>query len=143
MPQGAAMKLSDKFASVKPSTTLAINAKALELKSQGINIISLAVGEPDFATPPHICQAAKDAIDAGFTRYTAVSGIMDLRKAAVAYYKKVYGVTIAPECVVISNGGKQPLYNIMQALLNPGDEVLIPAPYWVSYPDRCYDKRKW
>ncbi len=129
------MKLADKFSSVKPSATLAINAKALELKSQGVEIISLAVGEPDFNTPAHICQAAKDAIDAAFTRYTAVPGIMDLRKAVAKYYEKEYNASFAPEAVVISNGGKQPLYNIMQALLNPEDEVLIPAPYWVSYPD--------
>lgn len=129
------MKFSDKFAQVKPSATLAVNAKALELKAQGINIASLAVGEPDFPTPPHICQAAKDAIDAGFTRYTAVPGIMELRKAVGGYFKRQYGVDVAPESVVISNGGKQTLYNVMQALLNPGDEVIIPAPYWVSYPD--------
>ncbi len=129
------MKLADKFSSVKPSATLAINAKALELKNQGVEIISLAVGEPDFNTPQHICQAAKDAIDAGFTRYTAVPGIADLRKAVSTYYEKEYGASFAPETVVISNGGKQPLYNIMQALLNPEDEVLVPAPYWVSYPD--------
>ena len=132
---GAVMKFSDKFAKVQPSATLAVNAKALELKAQGINIASLAVGEPDFPTPAHICQAAKDAIDAGFTRYTAVPGIMELRKAAGGYFKRQYGVDVAPECVVISNGGKQTLYNVMQALLNPGDEVIIPAPYWVSYPD--------
>ncbi len=129
------MKLANKFSSVKPSATLAINAKALELKNQGVQIISLAVGEPDFTTPKHICEAAKAAIDAGFTRYTAVPGIMELRKSVAAYYEKEYGAAFAAENVVISNGGKQPLYNIMQALLNPEDEVLIPAPYWVSYPD--------
>ncbi len=129
------MKLADKLSAVKPSATLAINAKALELKNQGVEIISLAVGEPDFTTPKHICDAAKDAIDAGFTRYTAVPGIMELRRAAAAYYEKEYGASFAPANVVVSNGGKQPLYNIMQALLNPADEVLIPAPYWVSYPD--------
>ena len=129
------MKFSDKFAHVQPSATLAVNAKALELKAQGINIASLAVGEPDFPTPAHICQAAKDAIDDGFTRYTAVPGIMELRKAVGGYFQRQYGVEVGPECVVVSNGGKQTLYNIMQALLNPGDEVIIPAPYWVSYPD--------
>lgn len=129
------MKFSDKVAQVKPSATLAVNAKALELKAQGINIASLAVGEPDFPTPPHICQAAKDAIDTGFTRYTAVPGIMELRKAVGGYFKRQYHVDVPPESVVISNGGKQTLYNVMQALLNPGDEVIIPAPYWVSYPD--------
>ncbi len=129
------MQLSDKFSSVKPSATLAINAKALELKEKGIQITSLAVGEPDFTTPKHICDAAKAAIDAGFTRYTAVPGIMELRKAAAAYYTNTYGAQIEATSVVISNGGKQPLYNIMQAVLNPEDEVIIPAPYWVSYPD--------
>ncbi len=129
------MKLADKFSLVKPSATLAINAKTLELKAQGKEIISLAVGEPDFDTPKHICDAAKAAIDTGFTRYTAVPGIMELRKATANYYNNEYGSSILPENVVISNGGKQPLYNIMQAILNPGDEVLIPTPYWVSYPD--------
>ncbi len=136
------MKIADKFSSIKPSATLAINAKTLELKAQGIEIISLAVGEPDFTTPPHICEAAKAAIDAGFTRYTAVGGIMDLRKSVATYYNNINASVqnktdslVLPEHVVISNGGKQPLYNIMQAVLNPGDEVLVPAPYWVSYPD--------
>lgn len=129
------MKISDKFAHVKPSATLAVNAKALELKSQGVNIMSLAVGEPDFPTPAHICQAAKAAIDANFTRYTAVPGIMELRKAVGAYFEREYGVGVPAESVVISNGGKQTLFNIIMALLNPGDEVIIPAPYWVSYPD--------
>ena len=129
------MKLADKFSAVKPSATLAVNAKALELKNQGIKVISLAVGEPDFTTPAHICNAAKMAIDDGFTRYTAVPGIIELRKAVANYYASEYGTKFAAENVVISNGGKQPLYNIMQAILNPEDEVLIPAPYWVSYPD--------
>ncbi len=129
------MKLADKFSLVKPSATLAINAKTLELKAQGKEIISLAVGEPDFDTPKHICDAAKAAVDANFTRYTAVAGIMDLRKAVANYYNAEYDGSILAEHVVISNGGKQPLYNIMQALLNTGDEVLIPTPYWVSYPD--------
>ncbi len=136
------MKIANKFSSIKPSATLAINAKTLELKAQGIEIISLAVGEPDFTTPKHICDAAKEAIDAGFTRYTAVGGIMDLRKSVAQYYTTIaknfqtHGdKEVLAEHVVISNGGKQPLYNIMQAVLNPGDEVLVPAPYWVSYPD--------
>lgn len=129
------MKISEKFAHVKPSATLSVNAKALELKSQGVDIKSLAVGEPDFPTPAHICQAAKDAIDAGFTRYTAVPGIMELRKAVGAYFEREYNVPVPGESVIISNGGKQTLYNIMQAMLDPGDEVIIPAPYWVSYPD--------
>ncbi len=129
------MKLAKIFSSVKPSATLAINAKTLELKAQGIDVISLAVGEPDFTTPKHICDAAKAAIDAGFTRYTAVPGIMELRKAVANYYNTEHAVEIEAGNVVISNGGKQPLYNVLQALLDPTDAVLIPAPYWVSYPD--------
>lgn len=129
------MKFSHKLAHVKPSATLSINAKALELKAQGVNVLSLAVGEPDFPTPPHICQAAKAAIDAGFTRYTDVPGLTEARKAVCGYFSREYGVDVPVESVVMTNGGKHALYNIFQALLNPGDEVLIPAPYWLSYPD--------
>ena len=94
----------------------------------------LAVGEPDFPTPKHICEAAKAAIDANFCRYTAVPGIPELRAAVGGYFKKFYGEDIAPECTIVSAGGKHALYNFMQASINPGDEVLLPAPYWVSYP---------
>ena len=129
------MKFSHRFAKVQPSATLAFNAKALELKAQGVNVASLAIGEPDFPTPAHICAAAKEAIDQGFTRYTAVPGILELRKAVGGYFQRHYGVEVPPEAIVVSNGGKQTLYNVLMALLNDGDEVLIPAPYWVSYPD--------
>lgn len=129
------MKLAERMSRIKPSVTLAINAKALELKSQGVAVTSLAVGEPDFDTPAHICAAAKKAIDEGFTRYTAVPGIPEARKAAAGYFERVYGVSAPMESIIITNGGKQSLYNLFQALLNPGDEVIIPAPYWVSYPD--------
>lgn len=129
------MKLADRLSRVQPSATLAINAKSLELKAQGVNILSLAVGEPDFPTPQHICDAAKAAIDARFTRYTAVAGIMELRKAVGNYFARQYAVDVPAECVVVSNGGKQALFNILLALCSAGDEVLIPAPYWVSYPD--------
>ena len=129
------MQLATRMSKIKPSATLAINAKALELKAKGIAVTSLAVGEPDFPTPPHICEAAQKAMDEGFTKYTAVPGIPELRKAAAGYFERVYGVSAPMESVIITNGGKQSLYNLCQALLNPGDEVLIPAPYWVSYPD--------
>lgn len=129
------MNFSDKFARVKPSATISVNTRALELKAQGADIISLAIGDPDFITPPHIREAAKEAIDAGFTRYTAAAGIPELRKAAAGYFARQYGVEPKPANVVITNGGKQAIYNLLQALLNPGEEVLIPAPYWVSYPD--------
>lgn len=129
------MRIADRLSCIRPSATLAVNAKALELKSKGIKVASLAIGEPDFATPAHICAAAKAALDAGHTRYTAVAGIPELRKAVGTYFKRTYGVTVPMESVVISNGGKHTLYNIFQAVLNAGDEVLIPAPYWISYPD--------
>ncbi len=128
------MKLADRVSQLKPSATLAVSAKAQELKAQGKDILSVSVGEPDFATPDHICRAAKEAIDAGFTRYTPVPGIPELRNAAAAYFNRFYGVAAEAEHIIISNGGKHCLYNLCQVLLNPGDHVLIPAPYWVSYP---------
>lgn len=129
------MKISDRLSSIKPSATLAVNAKAMELKARGVEVVSLAVGEPDFATPEHIRKAAKEAIDEGFTRYTAVPGIMPLREAVADYFNRLYQADAEPMNIVITNGGKQALYNMMQALLNKGDEVLVPTPYWVSYPD--------
>lgn len=130
------MQLAKRMSVIKPSATLAINAKALELKAQGVNVTSLAVGEPDFPTPAHICEAAKKALDDGFTKYTQVPGIPELRKACAGYFERVYGVTAAkPENIIATNGGKQSLYALFQVLLNPGDEVLVPAPYWVSYPE--------
>ena len=129
------MQISDRLSSIKPSLTLSVNSRALELKAQGISVISLAVGEPDFPTPQHVCEAAKAAIDDNFCRYTAVPGIPELRKAAGAYFERNYGVPVPMESIVIGAGGKHCLYNFMQATLNPGDEVLVPAPYWLSYPD--------
>ncbi|PKN08796.1 MAG: aspartate aminotransferase [Deltaproteobacteria bacterium HGW-Deltaproteobacteria-8] len=128
------MRISDRLKKLKPSATLAVNAKAQELKAQGREILSLAVGEPDFGTPLHVCEAAKKAIDDGFTRYTPVPGIPDLRNAIAGYYGQFYGVAAKAEQTMASTGGKQVLYNLLMALINPGDEVLIPAPYWVSYP---------
>jgi len=128
------MRISQRLKRVKPSATLAVSAKAMELKAQGRKIISLSVGEPDFGTPAHICDAAKAAIDAGFTRYTQVPGIPELRAAVAGYFKTYYGVEAESDAVIVTNGGKQSLYNLLQCLLDPGDEVLIPTPYWVSYP---------
>ncbi len=128
------MDISHRLAGLEASATLQINAKALEMKANGIEVTSLAVGEPDFPTPQHICEAAKAAIDQGFTRYTQESGIPDLRKAVAAYFNKTYGISATADSVCICNGGKQALYNLFQSLLNPGDEVLVPSPYWVSYP---------
>ncbi len=129
------MNLSDRVRRVRPSPTLAVTAKAAELKAQGRDIISLGAGEPDFDTPAHIRQAGIDAIHAGFTRYTAVEGILPLRQAIAKRLQADQGLAFAPNQIIVSTGGKQSIYNLFQAVLNPGDEVIIPAPYWVSYPD--------
>lgn len=128
------MKLAQRITRIKPSATLTINTKAQELRASGRQIVSLAVGEPDFDTPKHVREAAKAALDQGFTRYTAVPGIPELRTAVAGYFQDFYGVRAAAENIVITNGGKQSLYNLLQVLLDPGDEVIVPAPYWVSYP---------
>jgi len=128
------MRISDRLARIKPSATLAVNAKAMELRAQGREVISLAVGQPDFGTPSHVCEAAKAALDEGFTKYTPVPGIPELREAVAGYYTKFYGAKACGDNTIISNGGKQVLYNLLMAVVNPGDEVLIPSPYWVSYP---------
>lgn len=129
------MQFSYKAEAIKPSATLAINARAQELRAQGEEVISLAVGEPDFPTPEFIREAAKKAIDENFTRYTPVAGVFPLREAAGAYFGRYYRTPVPPENIIIGAGGKQCLYTFLQTLLNPGDEVLIPSPYWVSYPD--------
>ena len=128
------MRISDRLSRIKPSATLAVNTKAQELRAQGREIISLAVGQPDFNTPKHVCDAAKAALDEGFTRYTPVPGIPELREAVAGYYTKFYGAVALGDNAIVGNGGKQVLFNLLQALVNPGDEVLIPGPYWVSYP---------
>ena len=128
------MKLADRVLQLKPSATLSVSAKAQELKASGKHILSLSVGEPDFPTPAHIARAGCEAIEKGVTRYTPVPGTPELRKAVAGYFTKHYGVAAEAEHIIVSNGGKQCLYNICQCLLNPGDHVIIPAPYWVSYP---------
>lgn len=129
------MKLAQRVARVKPSATLTINAKAKALKQQGVQIVNFGVGEPDFDTPQHIQQAAIEALQQGHTRYTAVSGIDELKDAICHMLQKDYGLTYSRENILVSCGGKHALYNLFQAVLDPGDEVIIPAPYWVSYPD--------
>ncbi len=129
------MRLSQRATRIKPSATLTINAKAKALKQKGVQVISFGVGEPDFDTPLHIQEAAMEAIRAGHTRYTAVSGINELKDAIVDTMQKDYGLTYRKDNVLVSCGGKHALYNLFQALLDPDDEVIIPAPYWVSYPD--------
>ncbi len=129
------MQVAHRIRFVPNSPTLAITARAKQMVAEGKDVISLSIGEPDFGTPPHIIEAAKKALDAGATRYTAAAGIIELRKAVANQIRADYGIdNITAEHVIISSGAKHSLYNAMMALLNPGDEVIIPAPYWVSYP---------
>jgi aspartate aminotransferase len=127
--------LSDTLARVKPSATIAVTNKARELAAAGRDVIGLGAGEPDFDTPDFIKAAAKAAIDAGRTKYTAVDGIPELKAAICAKFARENGLTYTPAQITVGTGGKQVLYNALMATLNPGDEVVIPAPYWVSYPD--------
>ncbi|MFN3846569.1 MAG: pyridoxal phosphate-dependent aminotransferase [Paracoccaceae bacterium] len=127
--------LSDTLARVKPSPTIAVTTKAAQLKADGKDVIGLGAGEPDFDTPQNIKDAAKRAIDAGRTKYTAVDGIPELKAAICAKFLRENGLTYTPAQVSVGTGGKQILYNALMATCNPGDEVIIPAPYWVSYPD--------
>lgn len=125
--------ISDRVQSLSPSQTLAMSQKSNELKAQGIDVINLSVGEPDFNTPDHIKEAAKQAIDDNFTFYTPVPGYMSLRKAIAAKLKNENGLDYAPEQIVVSGGAKQSLCNVILSVINPGDEVVIPTPAWVSY----------
>ncbi len=128
-------RLSNRINQVQPSLTLIITAKAAELRRQGKDIVSLGAGEPDFDTPEHIKQAGIKAIENGHTRYTAVDGTPELKQAIQAKFKRDNGLDYAMDEILVSSGGKQSFYNLCQAFLNDGDEVIIPAPYWVSYPD--------
>ncbi|MCK5557564.1 MAG: aminotransferase class I/II-fold pyridoxal phosphate-dependent enzyme, partial [Candidatus Hydrogenedentes bacterium] len=129
------LKVSSVIGSLSASATMAIAAKARQLKAQGVDVVAFAVGEPDFDTPDHIKAAAKAAIDAGKTKYTAVPGILELRQAICAKLKRDNELDYTPSQVSVGTGAKQVLFNALVATLNPGDEVIIPAPYWVSYPD--------
>lgn len=135
VPYSMSTQLSDRVQSIKPSPTLAVTARAAAMRAAGKDIIGLGAGEPDFDTPEHIKQAAIQAIHAGFTKYTAVDGTPGLKKAVIEKFKRDNGLTYEAKQILVSCGGKQSFYNLAQALLNPGDEVIIPAPYWVSYPD--------
>ncbi|NLP34473.1 MAG: pyridoxal phosphate-dependent aminotransferase [Clostridiales bacterium] len=130
-----ALTLSTKAQAVKPSSTLSITAKAKELKEKGIDVVGFGAGEPDFNTPENICEAAIEAINQGFTKYTPASGTLELKKAVCDKFYNFNGLQYNPDQIVISNGGKHSLTNIFQAILNPGDEVIIPVPYWLSYPE--------
>ena len=129
------IRLAARVGRIKPSPTLAVTARAAALKAQGKDVIGLGAGEPDFDTPAHIKEAAHRAIKDGFTKYTAVEGTPSLRKTIVAKFERENSLKFTPDQVLVSAGGKHSFYNLAQALLDSGDEVIIPAPYWVSYPD--------
>ena len=129
------MYISKRASSIKPSPTLAISAKAKKLKSEGVDIINFGIGEPDFDTPQNIKKAAIDAINNGFTKYCPVAGTPDIKKAIIAKLKEDNNLDYSPEEIIVSCGAKHSLYNIFQAVFDPGDEVIVPSPYWVSYPD--------
>lgn len=128
-------RFSNRIEQIKPSATIAVSNKAMELKAQGKDIVSLGFGEPDFDTPEHIRNAAIAAINAGQTRYTAVDGTPELKAAIIEKFHRDNRLDYHPKQILVSNGAKQSLFNLMLALLNPEDEVIVPAPYWVSYPD--------
>ena len=127
--------LADSLARIKPSATIAVTEKARELKAAGRDVIGLGAGEPDFDTPDNIKEAAIAAIREGKTKYTAVDGIPELKAAIAAKFKRENGLDYKPDEIIVGTGGKQILFNALMATLNPGDEVIIPAPYWVSYPE--------
>ncbi len=127
------MQLASRIRQIPPSATLALNAKANQLKAQGVDIVNFGVGEPDFDTPENIREAAIRAIQNGFTRYTPVGGIPELKDAIARKFQADYGLTYKPSEILVSCGGKHALYNLFQIFFDPGDEVIIPAPYWVSY----------
>ncbi len=129
------LTLSKKAQAVKPSSTLAITAKANELKAKGLDVVGFGAGEPDFNTPENICDAAIHAIHSGFTKYTPASGTVELKQAISKKFEQFNHLHYEPNQIVVSNGGKHSLTNIFEAILNPGDEVIIPAPFWLSYPE--------
>ena len=129
------MELSKRVQAIKPSPTLAVTARAAKLKAEGKDIIGLGAGEPDFDTPQHIKDAGIAAINKGFTKYTAVGGTPSLKQAVIAKFKRDNGLDYTAKQILVSCGGKQSFFNLALAVINPGDEVIIPAPYWVSYPD--------
>ena len=127
--------ISERVRKVKPSATIAISSKAMEMRSAGINVISMSAGEPDFDTPQHIKDAAKAAMDNGMTKYTQVDGTPELKEAIIKKFSDDNDLSYQPENILVSTGAKQTLYNLFQAILGDGDEVIIISPYWVSYPD--------
>jgi aspartate aminotransferase len=134
--RGMKMKLAKRVLNMSPSPTMAITSKAKEMRAKGIDVIGFGAGEPDFDTPSHIKEAAKKAIDEGFTRYTAPAGIPELREAIAEKLKKENGIDYNPSQIVITDGAKQALFSLMLSVIEEGDEVIIPAPYWVTYPEQ-------
>ena len=130
------MEITKRLTRVAPSATLAAGEKARRLKAQGVDVVDLGPGQPDFPTPPEVCRAGQEAIDQGHTRYTAGAGVPELRAAVAKYYTDLYGIEYSPAETMIASGGKHALYSVFSALVEPGDEVIIPTPYWVSYPDQ-------
>src|SRR6478672_1685003 len=129
------IRISQLAASVKPSATLAAGAKARQLRASGVKVFDFSLGEPDFDTPKHICEAAEKAALAGQTHYTPTSGTAEVKAAICKWYKTFHGLDCGPENVIVSNGAKHSLHNALAATVGPGDEVIIPTPYWVSYSD--------
>src|ERR1043166_8668511 len=128
-------KISKRSASLTASITLAIDSKAKQMKAEGIDVVGFGVGEPDFDTPQHIKDAAIQALQAGFTKYTPAAGIPELRQAIADKHKRENGLAYKPSQIIVSCGGKHSCYNIFMATCEEGDEVIIPAPYWLSYPE--------
>ena len=129
------MNFADRMQQLKPSATLTISAKATELRAKGKDVFNLSLGEPDLPVAPHVLDAVIAAARQGSAKYTPVPGLPALRDAVSCYFERAYSVAVPREATMAGNGGKQCIFNICQALLNPGDEVLIPCPYWLSYPD--------
>ena len=129
------MKLARRVANIQPSPTLAITSKAKAMKAQGIDVVGFGAGEPDFDTPDHIKAVAKKALDDGYTKYTPVPGTPELKDAVIAKLKRDNGLEYKRENIIVSLGAKHSIYNVAQAFIEEGDEVIIPAPFWVSYPD--------
>ncbi len=129
------IRTSQRLARVKPSITMAVTAKAAELRAQGVDVISFGAGEPDFDTPAHIKDAAKAGLDKGVAKYTHVAGLIGFREAIAAHLGEVHGIGLTADNIIVTTGAKQSLFNLFMAMLDDGDEVIVPAPYWVSYPD--------
>src|SRR5436305_5262355 len=127
--------ISKMAASIQPSATLVTGAKARKMKAEGIQVFDFALGEPDFPTPEHICRAAFKAMQDGHTHYTAANGIVELRTAIARMYDRTYGLKVSADQLLVSNGAKHSIYNALAAICGPGDDVIIPSPYWVSYSD--------